>query len=133
MQIVDLHPDLSPQARIEALARVSLKDPGHLKRWLAASGRMWLVFNSVDLVDALKWPDGVDALMQIIACYRDHRASIETGRHEQQVDPTLGREVQVPIFKGEGLEAVELDRAIRALIEQLRGKDPTWPLEKPVL
>lgn len=131
-QIVDLHSDMTAKERLEALARVSIKDKEHLKRWLQQSGRTWLVFNALDLVDALPWPDGVDLLMQIVARYREHRASLETGRHEEQVKPMTGEKVQVPIFKGEALEPEELDLAVRALIGQLRGKEPTWTLEKPL-
>ncbi|OGO08158.1 MAG: hypothetical protein A2Y61_00300 [Chloroflexi bacterium RBG_13_60_13] len=121
--------DMSAQERIEAITRVSMKDKSHLKRWLEASGRAWLVFNAIDLVDALSWPDGVDVLMQVVACYKDHRAGIETGRFEEQVDPTLGKMVRVPIYKGEPLEVEELTRAIRALVGQIKEKDPTWTLE----
>ena len=129
-QIVDLHPDMSAEERIEALARVSIKDKAHLKRWLQASGRTWLVFHALDLVDALSWPDGVDLFMQVVACYREHRASLETGRHETQESPVTGKEVQVSIFKGETLEVEEMIQAVRALIGQIRGKDPTWTPEK---
>jgi hypothetical protein len=128
--IIDLHSDMTPEERIEAIANVSMKDKQHLKRWLQASGRTWMVFNSLELVDSLRWPDGIDILMQLIARYRDHRASLETGRYETQRHPTTGEEIQVPISKGEVLEPEELDRAIRALVTQMKERDPTWTLEK---
>lgn len=128
-QIVDLHPDMTPEERLEALARVSIKDKDHLKRWLQASGRTWLTFNALDLVDALPWPDGVDLLMQIVARYREHRSSLETGRHETQIVAATGTKVQVPIFKGEGLEVEEMIQAVQALIGQIREKDPKWQPE----
>lgn len=131
MQIIDLHSDMTAEERIEAIARVAMKDKNHLKRWLRATGRNWLVFNAPELVDALKWPDGVDVLMQIIACYRDHRAAIDTGRREKQMNPTTGTEVEVAIFKGEVLEADELDHAIRDLVRQIKEKVPAWKLEDP--
>ena len=34
VQSIDLHPDMTPEERIEAVARVSMKTPEHLKRWL---------------------------------------------------------------------------------------------------
>src|SRR4030042_3593069 len=99
-----------------------MKDKSHLKRWLEASGRAWLVFNAIDLVDALSWPDGVDVLMQVVACYKDHRAGIETGRFEEQVDPTLGKMVRVPIYKGGPLEAEGRTRPSRAPVGQMRDR-----------
>ena len=130
MPIVDLHQDMTPEDRIEALARVSMRSKAHLKKWLQASGKTWMVFNSLELVDSLKWPDGIDLLMQLIACYRNHRRSIETGRFETQMDPTLHKEVEVPICKGEALEVEELDLAIRELVSKIKEKDPLWTLEK---
>ena len=59
--------------------KTALKDPKHLKRWLDATDRRWLVLSGMDLVDALPWPDGAAALMQVIACYRDHRRVVPTG------------------------------------------------------
>jgi len=129
-QVVNLHPDMSSQERIEAIARTAMPDKAHLKRWLEASGRQWLVFNALDLVDSLKWPDGIDVLMQVIACYRDHRATIETGRFEKQVDPVKGKEVEVPIYKGEALEVEELTQALEALVAAMKEKDSTWTPEK---
>ena len=51
----------------------AMKSPEHLRGWLEASGRRWLVFDGIELIKALPWPAGVDALMQIIAAYRDER------------------------------------------------------------
>lgn len=117
----------------EAADRVSMQDPEHLKRWLAASGRTWLVFNALDLVDSLPWPDGVDLFKEIVACYKNHRATIPTGRVELQEDPTTGNMVEVQIMKGESLELEELDRAIRALVRLATERDAAWKLENPAL
>ena len=111
---------LTMQERAECLLRVSLKDPEHLKRWLQESGRRYLVFDSVELVDSLPFPEGVDTLMQLVACYRDHRVAIPSGEYEMQ------GEVKVPLCKGEVLEVFELDRVIRDLIRQITERDPTW-------
>lgn len=125
---IDLNPGMTAEERIEAVLRVSMKDKDHLKRWLRGSGRQWLVFNALDLVDALRWPDGIDVLMQIVASYRDHRSAIETGRFEQQKHPQTGELVEVPVCKGEDLEIEEIDRAIRWLVAKALEKDPRWTL-----
>ena len=124
---------LSMDEKTKRLLRIALKDPEHLKRWLQETGRRWMVLDSVDLVDALPWPDGVDALIQILACYRDHRQGRSSGRTEKMKDPILGRQVEVPIMKTDVLEIEEMDRAIRHLIRQASEKDPTWKLENPPL
>lgn len=129
-QIIDLNPEMTSEERIEAIARVSMKDKEHLKRWLQATNRDWLVFNTIDLVDALRWPEGVDVLMQVIACYRDHRMAQETGRFETQVDPVTRQEVDVPVFKGEALEIEEWDRLIRWAIGKALELDPRWTLDQ---
>lgn len=118
--------------RAEALARqyrVSLKDPGHLKRWLLESNRRWIVFDAVDLVDSLPFPEGVDDFVRVVACYLNHRATKPSGRVEIQKDPVLGEEVEVQIMKTDVLEVEELDRCIRYLISLASEKDPKWKLE----
>lgn len=124
-----LDPTMSPEERSMALLRVAIKDKDHLKRWLQESGRRWMVFDALDLVDSLTWPEGVLALMEIIAAYREYRMTIESGNFETQVDPTLGQEVNVPIMKTDMLDVAELDRAIRALIGQATARDSTWSLD----
>ena len=119
---------MSAIERSEALMRVAMKTPEHLKQWLDGTGRRWLVLNGLDLVDALPWPHGIEILMQIIAGYRDHRATIPTGRFQPGAALATTGFVQVPVMKGETLEIEELDRAIRALISQAEEKDPTWKL-----
>ena len=133
MDMVELEPGLSVQEQSERLLRVSIKDAEHLKAWLEKSGRRWLVFNAIELVDALPFPDGVDTLIQLIACYRDYRSVQPTGRVESIQEPTLGKTVAAPIYKGEALEVEELDRAIRYLIRQITDKDPDWSLNNEPL
>lgn len=120
------------EEQTQRLLNVSIKDPEHLKQWLMQTGRTFLIFNAVDLVDSLPWPGGVDALVQIIACYRDHRIALPTGRVRKDVDPTLGKEVEIPICKRELLELEEMDRLVRQLINQLTEQESTWSLEKPL-
>lgn len=112
------------------LFNVSIKSPDHLKQWLAETGRRWLVIDALQLVEALPWPDGLDSLIQIIACYRDHRRTIPSGRTEVQTDPTLGEEVTVPVMCEDTLEVPEMEAVIRFLIHAITEKDPSWTLEK---
>lgn len=119
---------LSPEA-----IRTAMKDPKHMRQWLEASGRRWLVFDALDLVEALPWPAGVEALIEIINCYRDHRRTQPSGR-TQMVDPDWkGPPVEVPLMKGDMLEIEELDRCIRYLIGLASERDPQWSLEKAPL
>jgi hypothetical protein len=129
--LVDLNPDMTAEERIEALNNVAIKSPEQLKKWLQASGRKWLIFDSLDLVDALRWPDGVDLLMQVIACYRNRRASLDTGRTEVVFDETRGGEVEIPVFKGEGLELDEMQQVVVWLLGEIRKEDPEWTPEVP--
>lgn len=45
-----------------------------LKEWLIASGRQFVVLNAEDL-DALSFPDGIEALQFAIGQYREKRAT----------------------------------------------------------
>lgn len=128
MDMVELEPGLSLQEQSERLLRVSLSSPEQLKEWLEKSGRKWLVFNALELVDALPFPDGVDTLIQVIACYRDYRSTLPNGETIKYTDPTLGNVVDRPLYKGEMLGVDELDRVIRYLIRQITDKNPKWSL-----
>lgn len=57
----------------ELESSTAIQSPAHLKRWLEQSGRRFLIMRTDDLVDALPWPHGVDALIQIVEAYRQHR------------------------------------------------------------
>ena len=115
---------MSAAERMEAALRTSMASPEKLMQWLEASGRVWLVFNSRQLVQALPWPEGASAFAQIVAAYRDHRSTIPTGDTE-----TIDGQV-VPKFYTETLTVTELDRAIRYLITQASTLDPTWSLNR---
>ena len=54
-------------------SNTAIQSPEHLKRWLQETGRRYLVLRTDDLVDALPWPDGVDALIQVLEAYRQQR------------------------------------------------------------
>lgn len=108
---------------------VAMKDPEHLKKWLLATGRKYLVLDAIDLVNSLPFPDGVDSFIQIMSCYEDYRRTKPTGRVRVEVEPTLQQKVEVPVMKTQNLEMEELDRAIRFLIRQITEKDPKWTIE----
>ena len=80
-------------------AQIGMADPEHLKRWLRASGRRFLVFNSCDLVDALVWPAGHQTLQQMIHAYGECRSL-----QESEIPGLLRNEVLQP---GETIEAIE--------------------------
>lgn len=96
---------------------VAMRDRDHLKRWLQETGRRYIVLDGHDLVDALWDVDGaMDALLSVLAMYRDHRRAVPSGRVERTTEPMTGAQVEVTLFKDETLELDELDRAIRFLI-----------------
>lgn len=63
----------------DAPPSTGFRDKAHLKSWLTASGRKYLVLNATDLVDAMPFPDGVEMVQQVIAAYGQHRATRESG------------------------------------------------------
>ena len=99
--------------RAEREEAVAMASPDHLKEWLIKSKRRYLVIDAIELVDSLPWPEGVEALMQIINVYRQHRAGIPTGNTEVIDGAT------VAIMKGEGLEPSEIMEAIDFLRAQV--------------
>jgi hypothetical protein len=123
------HPSIRNMSEIEkseAQMRVAMESPNHLKEWLLASGRQWIVLDSLELVDALSWPEGVEALIQILAAYRDHRATISSGEVETQKHPDTGEEIRVPLMKGEVLGLEERKRATQSMVVEIRKEEPTW-------
>ena len=128
-----LNEEISVEEQAQRLLNVSIKTPQHLKAWLEESNRRWLVFDAVELVEALPWPGGVDTLIQIIGCYRDHRSTQPSGRVHIEIEPIKGREVEVPVMKTDTLEVEELDRAIRYLVGLITEKDSKWTLENQPL
>lgn len=115
----------------------AMKDPEHLKRWLMESDRRWLVFSTKDLMEALPYPGGQQALAEIISIYRDHRRTIPAGRTEKQkhINEVTSQEVEVeiPVYKDETLEIEELDRVIRYLASIASDKDLKWSIQNTPL
>lgn len=118
--------EMSAVQRSEAAMRVAMQSPQQLRKWLHESGRRWLVFDALELVEALPWPHGVQNLIDTIACYRDHRAAIPstTGAMVEQkdphADPSKPRMIQVPVTKPETLESAELEQCIAYLQSLVR-------------
>jgi hypothetical protein len=111
----------------------AMKSADHLKRWLAESGRSWLVLKADDLVDSLPWPEGVDLLIGMVEGYRKHRMGTMSGRTEKVKHPVTQRVTEIPIPKTDALEVEELDRCIRFLIGQVTSLDESWSLDNPPL
>lgn len=88
--------------------RAAMQSPEQLKRWLRQSNRQYLIFDALDLVEALPWPAGVEALQQLIAAYRDHRRTIPTSKLEVIHDPQTNTDKEVRVMKDETLELGEL-------------------------
>lgn len=127
----ELTPESAAALQRERAMKAAMADPEHLKRWLKESGRRYMVFDGLELVDALPWPGGVQELMDLTHLYAQHRRKIPSGRFEKQ--QVMGNTVDVEIFKTEKLELAELDRVIRFLVAQAYEQDPQWSLENPAL
>lgn len=114
-----------------ALSNISMKSPDHLKEWLGESGRRWLIFDGLDLVDALDFPAGIRSLMEIINQYQAFRGTKMSGRVETFKHPITGDVVERPLPKDSVLEVEEIDRAIRYLVGLISAKDENWSLNNP--
>jgi len=119
---------LTMEEMSQRILNISLRDKNHLKDWLEQTNRKWLIFNARDLIDALPFPEGIDDLMRVIACYRERRRQIPSARVLKQRDPTLGKKIDVPLMKDEQLEIDEWDRLIRYCIRVITELDPKWNL-----
>jgi hypothetical protein len=106
----------------EKLVLGEMNSPEKLKAWLEATGRRWLVLDSVALVNAVSWPAGVLAFQSILSDYEAYRSSQESGRK------ALVQGRPVPVMKSDVLEADEMDAVIRHLVAQLKKLDPDWTL-----
>jgi len=94
---------------------IAIKDPEHLKRWLVANDLKYLAFDATQMVDALPFPEGTQALQQILDCYAQHRMTFDTEwvQHSKNAHGDL---VEAPVMQYQNLEATEVE----ACIEQLR-------------
>lgn len=112
----------------EIAASTAMKSPEHLKQWLRATGRQFIVLRADDLVDALPWPHGVDSLMLLIEAYRQERltrivewapcprAAAHMGFGAHGICPMCKNQGQVPArTKDDRLESDEIDAAIAFL------------------
>lgn len=129
-----------------AAAAVAMTSPKHLKDWLNASGRRYIIMVANDLVDALPWPGGVEAFTQVVECYRQHRAvevaeekpcpkccgqKFPNARSNNKLTPRAdcmtcnGAGVERR-YKGDVLEPGEMKHAVQFLIDQIRKTEPNW-------
>lgn len=120
---------MTPEERAEARARVSMAQT-HLLEWVHATQREWMVFNTVDLIKSLPFPDGVSVFQQLITQYRDYRRVKPTGRKIEERNPKTGKPMVVDEMHGEQLSLVEAEGALRYLLTLVRELDPQWTLAR---
>ena len=126
-----------------ALVSTSMQNPEHLLRWLQQSGRRYMVLDTKDLSEALVksygWPDGAAIIQDMLARYKEHRSSqfydYERGPDGKKIltRDVAGREVPVGKPKSDQLTLVEVDRAIRQLVQQATEMDQKWSLDNSPL
>lgn len=102
----------------KAIENIELKDKDHLKKWLQESGRPFLIFNALDLAEALPFPEGVRMFQMVLNYYREYRMEKPTGDFRKEKDPINGDMCEVPIMHDEVLSQSEIDRAIYFLNTQ---------------
>ena len=140
----------------EAQERVAIQDPEHLKRFLRAGNRRFLVFEVEDLIDSLeaiqveedpetgKTESALVFLQDLVNVYRSHRLTIASGDFKEETvtapfrDDTgqvksSGDTVRVPQYKDDRLTHSERDRCIRQLAREMFDVDPEWSLENTPL
>ena len=107
-------PELSSALLADAQDRVAMKTPQHLTQFLQSSDRTFLILHAPTLVRGLPWPQGVEALLQVIDAYTSERRLQDTGFF---VDETLpnGEKARVPVPKDDRLHLDEIDEAILQL------------------
>ena len=116
-----------------ARVKTAMASPEHLKQWLKASGRAWVVFKGDDLVNALPWPGGVQEAMNLFQAIERYRSGLPADRMEVVHDPVTHEQVEVPAYKTAELELEELDRVIRFLAAKIYALKSDWKLEDPAL
>lgn len=95
----------------------AIKDPEHLKRWLKETQREFLILRTDHLVDALPWPGGVQTLIQMIELYKDHRATIPTGKTLTEKNTITDEIVEVQEMHPETLTEEEKGLLVKALTD----------------
>ncbi len=118
----------------EVADSIAIRSPAHLKQWLHASGRAFIIFDANDLVDGLPWPDGVDAMIQLCEAYRqqrcvdiaEERPCKRCGKKPVDSCPEChgyGRTIRM---KSDMLEPDEMKKVVEFLMLQIRLADPNW-------
>lgn len=119
---------MSQQEIQEAKDRVAMKSFDHLRRWLEASHRGFIVFVTGDLLSALPQAQDAELVQQLIALYRMHRNGIRYDVRSE-VDETTGETISVDVTKDDRLTLAEKDRLVRELVADLKDADPAWSLD----
>lgn len=136
-------PISAPAAVASTLAsdQTAIRDPEHLKAWLLATHRDFVIFQACDLVDALEWPTQVTALSAIISAYRQHRngqaaetvpcprkhgAGTGAGTSKDVCTLCHNHGIVVTRGKDETLELDEMKEAVSWLLAKIHAKDPTF-------
>lgn len=121
--------DMEAKEIQEALERVSLKDKDTLKNYLLDSGRRYMIFNSVHLVDALSFPTGIAMLQTIIHQYKEHRNTIPTGNYRSEKNPVDSQFVSVPIMLEDKFNLDEMKDLVKFLLNKITDMDPSFRIE----
>lgn len=113
-----------------------IRSPNHLKQWLSASGRRYLLMPMDELVDALPWPEGIETLMGLIECFRQYRcARVVESRPCERCAARRDAVKSCTWCGGFGvynrlgtdmLEPDELKAVVEFLVTQIRTTEPTW-------
>lgn len=110
----------------EAMDNVTLKGKDQLKRWLVDTGRRYLVFDSLQLVDSLSFPEGISILQGLIKTYSDYRSGIPTGKKRVEKNPVNGEDCEVDVMHTDTFTAEELEEVFKFVIKQIIEIDPNW-------
>lgn len=118
----------------QAQQNVAIKDPDHLKRWIAEQ-RPFLIFVGDDLMESLKpfWPTCQEELQRIVNQYMAFRMNRPTGDVRLEKEPITGKQIEVTLYKDDTLTLTELDRLVRWGVRQILDQDEHWELTNPAL
>lgn len=125
-----------PETVLQELDRAAIRSPNHLKQWLAASGRRYIIMKTDELVDSLPWPEGVEALIHLIECYRQLRCTrvVETtpcprckGKPAAVQDCSACGQLGIYNRLGSDvLEQSEVKEVIQFLLQHVQTTEPDW-------
>lgn len=117
--------DLTEDHIKEAMESVSLKDKDTLRKWLIETGRRYLIFDTIHLIDALAFPEGIGVLQHLIKAYGDYRRGLPSGDTKEETNEVTGEVCNVPIMLDEVMnreELIEVHTYIGELIDRENNK-----------